>query len=94
MDDYLFELGISDVKIKVKNQEEPLSQEQMKVLLRDHFRSRKCLLLALNAKGFFPRLYERYKCSRDACRASKLNLIDGSRFAYSQDEFEALEKSR
>lgn len=92
MDDYLLELGISDVQIRLKDQKELLPPEKMKQLLDlilevETFIGRierkgitfREFLAAKNEKGIFPRF--------------EVNLLEGTKFAYSMDEFEALRKS-
>ena len=91
MDDYLLELGISDIKIKLKGQSEPLQPAQMKELLAiilevETFISRierkgisfREFLSARNSEGMLPRF--------------QINLFDGTKFAYSLNEFEALKQ--
>ncbi|PJD95654.1 MAG: DNA topoisomerase (ATP-hydrolyzing) subunit B [Parachlamydia sp.] len=89
MDNYMLELGLSDVKIKLKDT--TLSSEEMtqfvQVLLEvEAFISRierkgvlfREFLAARNAEGLLPRF--------------QVNLLKGSQFAYSMNEFEALRK--
>lgn len=89
MDDYLLELGISDIKMKLPGETEFMSSDRMKDLLKlildlEAFVSRierkgitfREFLHAKNAKGVLPRF--------------QINLTDGLHFAYSLDEFEEL----
>lgn len=92
MDDYLLELGLSDIKIKMSHQDRYLTPEEMKQLTEailevESFISRvehkgipfKEFLALKNNKGKLPRF--------------QVNLTDGLRFAYSEDEFVNLRKS-
>lgn len=92
MDDYLLELGMSDLHLQLPNQETHLDAGQFKqamgVLLEvESFVQRlerkgisfREFLAARNEHGQFPRF--------------QINLVDGSKFAYSYDEFEALKRS-
>lgn len=92
MDEYLLELGISDVKLRLVNQEAFLDVEKTKELLKAILEvelfvgrierkgiSLKDFMAARHANGMLPRF--------------RIDLMDGARFAYSIDEFENLKKS-
>jgi DNA gyrase subunit B len=92
MDDYLLELGISDVKIKPSQTEGFLIQEQTKQLLdaileAEAFANRierkgvpfREFMSARNAEGLLPRF--------------RLDLPEGLRFAYSLEELETARKA-
>lgn len=89
MDDYMLELGLSDLKIQLKTQElhNEKMQEFIKLLLDvEAFVSRierkgvpfREFLASKNADGHLPRF--------------QVNLLQGPQFAYSMGEFEALQK--
>lgn len=91
MDEYLLELGISDIKIRLAKETEYLEPAQAKELLStilevEGFTARlerkgipfREFLQARNAQGVLPRF--------------KIELVEGSRFAYSMDEFESLRR--
>ncbi len=91
MDDYLLELGISDIHMKLAKEAEPMPFERMKqfitaVLDIETFISRierkgipfREFINAKNAQGHLPRF--------------QINLLEGTQFAYSQTEFEMLRK--
>lgn len=91
MDDYLLELGMSDLHMQLPGQETVSDQElfkkAMKVFLDvENFVQRlerkgisfREFLAAKNGQGLFPRF--------------QINLVDSSRFAYSYSEFEALKQ--
>ena len=89
MDEYLLELGISDIKMKLPHENEYMSHAQMKDLLKlivelETFITRferkgvtfREFIHAKNEQGIFPRF--------------QITLTDGVHFAYSLDEFEEL----
>lgn len=91
MDDYLLELGISDIHIKLRGREGILNHEETKDLLQlildvEQFISRierkgvpfREFLAAKNVAGAFPRY--------------QVTLADELKFVYSKDEFEALKQ--
>lgn len=89
MDDYMLELGLSDLKIKLKDTElsAEKTQEFIKLLLDiENFISRierkgvpfREFLASRNAEGLLPRF--------------QVNLLKGPQFAYSMSEFETLQK--
>lgn len=91
MDEYLLELGMSDIKIKRSNETDMMTEQQLKkfvslILEVESFVNRldrkgilfREFMAAKNANGVFPRF--------------QLNLIQGVKFAYSTDEFHALKK--
>jgi len=87
MDEYLLELGISDVKVRTPANSRTFEKDDLKKLLTEmmevesfvnrmerkgiHFRE---FMAAKNAEGVFPRF--------------QINVIDGTRFAYNLDELE------
>ncbi|MFA6915213.1 MAG: DNA topoisomerase (ATP-hydrolyzing) subunit B [Parachlamydiales bacterium] len=92
MDDYLLELGMSDIEIKRHNDDRVLSQEDIKKVITTTLDvenlirklekkgvSFNLFLGARNAEGRLPRFY--------------VQLVNGSRFVYSIDEFEELRAS-
>ncbi len=91
MDDYLLQLGISDIKVKLVKQNETLSVERIKDLLSvildvEQFINRierkgipfREFLAAKNKDGLLPRF--------------RLELVQGSCFAYTLDDFETLRR--
>lgn len=89
MDEYLLKLGMSDVQLVKEGESEPLDSDQMHALLAaildmEAFISRvekkgisfKEFLTAKNEQGKYPRY--------------QIDTVDGYKFAYSPDEFEAL----
>jgi DNA gyrase subunit B len=89
MDDYLLELGRSDIQMKRKG--ELLSQEELKrvtsaILEIENFISR------IERKGIPFREYLARKNSEGKLPKFVANLIDGDRFVYSEDELAALKQ--
>lgn len=91
MDNYLLELGISDIHIKIEGQAKALPQDQLKILLElilevELFIARierkgipfREFLTSVSENGDFPRFL--------------LTLTEGQQFVYSEDEFEALKQ--
>lgn len=92
MDDYLLELGMSDLHMKVNGKGETLTPEQFKSLTS----------LILDVEGFISRIERKgipfrefmaRKNAKGVLPRFQINLVDGPKFAYSSDEFEALKKS-
>jgi DNA gyrase subunit B len=89
MDDYLLELGISDVHIKLAEQEASLSPEEAKALLS--------LILEVEAfigrierKGIPFREFMAARNSQGALPRFQINLQEGTKFVYSLDEFQQI----
>ncbi len=91
MDDYLLELGISDIKVKLPNGKELARPEEIKGVMQ--------MILELEAfvnrierKGILFREFLHAKNSQGILPRFQLNLTEGEKFAYSSDEFEELKK--
>jgi DNA gyrase subunit B len=92
MDNYLLELGLSDIQIKLVSQNRMLSSQEMKQLTEailevENFISR------IERKGIPFREFLALKNKEGKPPRFQVNLIEGSRFAYSEDEFVALRKA-
>lgn len=92
MDDYLLQLGISDIKIKMAGREEPLPVEQTNTLVT----------LILDVESLISRIerkgvpFREFLASRNAegmLPRFQITLTDMIKFAYSVDELERLKKS-
>lgn len=92
MDDYLLELGLTDIHAYLPGEEKAMTPDQLKQMLKvildvESFIMRierkgiqfKEFMSSRNAKGVLPRF--------------QISLLDGPQFAYSTDEFEDLRKS-
>lgn len=92
MDDYLLELGISDIKLRLAGHQEILSPEQAKKLL-DTILDVEALTARIERKGIS---FREFMAARDAhgmLPRFRIDLTEGSQFAYSTDEFEALKNT-
>ncbi|MFI0434693.1 MAG: DNA topoisomerase (ATP-hydrolyzing) subunit B [Parachlamydiaceae bacterium] len=92
MDDYLLELGLSDIQMNLAAQHRVLNQEEMKqltyaILDVENF------ILRIERKGIPFREFLALKNESGHLPRFQVNLTEGSRFAYSEDEFVALRKS-
>lgn len=92
MDDYLLELGISDVKLRLANQTDFMSSEQARNLL-DAILDVEALTLRIERKGISFREFMASRNDQGMLPRFRIDLTEGSRFAYSTDEFESLKKS-
>lgn len=89
MDDYLFELGLSDVQVKVAKQNRILSATEAKSLL-DLLLDVETFINRVERKGLS---FREFLASRNAdgkLPRFQINLTEGSRLVYSINEFEAL----
>lgn len=92
MDEYLLELGMSDLHMQLPGQETNLGPEEFK-------RATSALLevesfvLRLERKGISFREFLAAKNDHGQFPRFQINLVDGSKFAYSYDEFEMLKQS-
>lgn len=89
MDDYLLELGISDIKLRLANHKEVLSQEDAKRLL-ETILDVEGLTLRIERKGIPFREFLAAKSDSGMLPRFRIDLTDGPRFVYSMDEFESL----
>lgn len=92
MDEYLLELGISDISVKLPNHTEALPKEELKALLNlilelESFISR------IERKGISFREFLGGKNANGILPQFQLSLVAGSKFAYSQEEMEELRVS-
>ena len=92
MDDYLLELGISDVKIRLQGQQELLPPEKMKAFL-DMILEVENLIARIERKGIHFREFLNARNAQGVLPRFQVSLLDGTRFAYSLNEFEALRRS-
>lgn len=92
MDEYLLQLGTSDIKMKRTGQSEHLSAEQVKIVI--------ALILEVESfigrierKGIPFREFLASKNSSGVLPRFQIHLTEGSKFAYSLDEFEEFRKN-
>lgn len=90
MDDYLLQLGISDIHIKIENQNDVLTQEQMKSLL-DAILEVETLANRIERKGIAFREFISGVNAQGILPRFQVSLSqDGVKFAYSTNELESL----
>lgn len=92
MDDYLLELGLSDVHISIGHPRRSLEQDEMKKLI-DLILEVESFIFRTERKGISFREFLSLKNNEGMPPRFQVNLTDGPRFAYSEDEFVALRKS-
>lgn len=93
MDDYLLELGISDVKIRLPKQDKELSAEETKDLL-GMILDVEAFVGRIERKGIIFREFLAAKNEEGRWPQFQLDLATGGqRFVYSMDQFEELKKA-
>jgi DNA gyrase subunit B len=92
MDDYLLELGQSDVKIQLPNQQEPLERESMQKLVASILEL-EAFIFRIERKGIPFREFLALRNEQGRFPRFQINLLEGPCFAYSEDEFVELRKS-
>ncbi|MCE5318908.1 MAG: DNA topoisomerase (ATP-hydrolyzing) subunit B [Parachlamydia sp.] len=92
MDDYLLELGMSDIHIQLRGQQAPLPQDEMKSFLETILEAEN-LISRIERKGVPFREFMAARNAEGILPRFQLNLIEGNRFSYSHDELEALRKA-
>lgn len=91
MDDYLLELGISDVQIKPKGHSHPISHAELKQLL-DLILEVEAFILRIERKGIPYREFLAAKNKDGILPRFQITLQTGPQFAYSLDELEQLRR--
>lgn len=91
MDEYLLELGMSDVKLRLSSHKEFLSKEETKELL-DAILEVELFIGRLERKGIPFREFMSKRNAVGRLPRFRIDLTEGSAFAYSIDEFENLKK--
>jgi len=89
MDEYLLELGLSDIHIKLHAREEQLSTEEKKNLLHS-IQDVEFFISRIERKGMNFREFIALRDSSGRFPRYRVELVDGPKFAYSDDEFESL----
>jgi DNA gyrase subunit B len=89
MDNYLFELGLSDIKIRLENQAKDLDAEEMKQLI-DLIYDVEAFISRIERKGIPFREFIAAKNTEDKLPQFYITLSTGSRFVYSMGEFEKI----
>ena len=91
MDQYLIELGISDLKIKRADQKDPLSETQAQAML-DTILEIESFITKIERKGITFREFIDAKNEKGQFPKFRLVISDGFKFVYSFEEFEAFQK--
>lgn len=89
MDEYLLELGMSDVKLRLAGHKEFLNDEQTKELLNAILEVEQ-FIGRLERKGIPFREFMAHRNAQGDLPRFRIDLTDGSCFAYSIDEFESI----
>lgn len=89
MDEYLLELGISDIKMKLPKASEYMTPEQMKELLK-LIVELEAFITRIERKGITFREFIHARNKQGILPRFQISLTDGLHFAYSLDEFEEL----
>ncbi len=92
MDDYLLELGLSDVHLKLHSRNEQLTHDEVKKLVASILEVEN-FIGRIERKGIPFREFLALKNKAGQLPRFQVNLFEGPRFAYSEDEFVALRKS-
>ncbi len=92
MDDYLLELGLSDVQIKLASRDGVLNADEMKKLITGILEV-EAFIARIERKGIPFREFLALKNGAGQLPRFQVNLVEGPRFAYSEDEFVALRHS-
>lgn len=91
MDDYLLELGLSDLKLQVHGAEAPLEQEQAHKLMKTILDVER-LIQAIERKGIPFREFLESRNEEGQLPLYQVTLEDEQRLLYSDNEFEQLSK--
>lgn len=91
MDEYLLELGKSDVKVHLSQREKELDNQELSLLI-DVIHEVEALIGRLERKGIPFREFMAAKNSENALPRYLITLSDGQHFVYSINEFDALKK--
>lgn len=89
MDDYLLELGISDVKLRIAGQNEVLTHEKVEKLLKAMLEV-EAFIMRIERKGISFREFLASPNAEGALPRFLITLSEGNRFVYSINEFEQL----
>lgn len=89
MDAYLLTLGLSDIHLRLPDQTENLPAEEMKHLV-DQILETEAFVIRIERKGVPLREFVHARNSEGILPQYRVDLLDGPRFVYSADEFEAL----
>lgn len=89
MDEYLLELGMSDLHARLPGKEELISNEEFSSLMETLLEV-EAFIFRLERKGISFREFLAARNSQGILPRFQINLLEGAQFAYSSDQFEAL----
>jgi DNA gyrase subunit B len=89
MDEYLLELGVSDIKATLAGKEEPLSVPELKEMLQAILEV-EGFINRIERKGITFREFLAMKNEKEVLPRFQVSLVDGSKFAYSTEELDAI----
>ncbi|ADI38370.1 DNA gyrase subunit B [Waddlia chondrophila WSU 86-1044] len=89
MDEYLLKLGISDIVLKKETDEQPMDKESVEALM-NVIVDLESFLTRIEKKGMSFREFLEAKNEEGQYPRFQIETVEGFRFAYSSDEFEAL----
>ncbi|MEC7839480.1 MAG: DNA topoisomerase (ATP-hydrolyzing) subunit B [Chlamydiota bacterium] len=92
MDSYLMELGISDVHLRIAGKDEQLESENMSNLI-NLILELESFVVRVERKGVPFREFLAARNEQGVLPQFQIELIDGLKFVYSKDEFDALRAS-
>lgn len=92
MDEYLLQLGMSDIKIRLTHQEECLNPEEVSVFIA-HILEIETFVARIERKGVPFRSFLDAKNGEGIYPRFSLHVADSERFAYTMDELETLKKA-
>jgi DNA gyrase subunit B len=92
MDDYLLELGMSDVQVKLRNKQEPVSIEEFKQFVKTILELEN-FILRVERKGIPFREFLSLRNPLGHFPRFQIHLLDEIQFAYSEEEFVKLRQT-
>lgn len=92
MDDYLLELGLSDIKLKLPGKETPLEHDAVKQLTATILEVEN-LIARIERKGIPFREFLSLKDAEGRFPRFQVNMLDGAQFAYSEEELVSLKRA-
>lgn len=91
MDEYILELGMSDIHLKLASQNEQMPLDELKRFV-DLILEMESFIGRIERKGISFREFLAGKNDRGILPRFQIELVDGVKFAYSSDEFEDLKR--
>ena len=92
MDEYLLQLGMSDISIKFHGKEQPLTPDAVDIFLHTILEV-EAFIGRIERKGISFREFITSKDAQGRFPQYRIEMVDGNQFAFSADEFAALKES-